>query len=309
MSPLILLGAFILDCLLGETNRYHPLVGFGNIANKIESIANKSSMHHKPALHQWGLRLRGALAWAFIVLPLPALYFWLHQDSLLFWLFDIAIVYLAIGYNSLVKHAAQIAAPLAEGNMTQARHFCGYIVSRDTSALSEHEIARATTESVLENGHDAVIATLVWFCIGGAPLVILHRLANTLDAMWGYKNTRFLHFGWFAARMDDVLGWPTAKISSLLYACQGNIAKALTNGFKQGRQYKSLNGGWAMASGATVLNITLGGTGIYHGKAVESVALGQGPAVQAKDIQRSLDLVRNAALIFIASQFLLLFVA
>ena len=312
-GSLILIAAFILDILLGEPRRYHPLVGFGNLTQKLERILNKKSnnkSNNKGNDKPWRTRLFGILGWSLLTLPLPLGYYLLHQDTLLFWCLDAVIVYSAIGYNSLVKHAKQIAVPLLNGDMQQARHFCSYIVSRDTSNLSEQEIARATTESVLENGHDAVIASLVWFAIGGAPFVILHRLVNTLDAMWGYKNPQFLYFGWCAARMDDLLGWPTAKVSSLLYASQAlwcrhtSIFNALRNGWCQGRQYKSLNGGWAMATGATVLNVSLGGQGIYDGKVVESVTLGQGPQVTTTDIVPSLNLVRNAAIIFIISCFL-----
>jgi len=306
LISLILAAAFILDILLGEPKRYHPLVGFGNLTQKLERLLNNKS-NNKDNDKPWRTRLLGILGWSMLTLPLPLSYFLLHQDTILFWCLDAVIVYSAIGYNSLVKHAKQIAEPLINDDIQQARHFCSYIVSRDTSNLSEQEIARATTESVLENGHDAVIASLVWFAIGGAPLVILHRLVNTLDAMWGYKNPQFIYFGWCAARMDDLLGWPTAKVSSLLYASQAllcrhtSIINALRNGLRQGRQYKSLNGGWAMATGATVLNVSLGGQGIYHGQIVESVTLGQGPQVNTADIVPSLNLVRNAAIIFIFS--------
>jgi len=306
----VLFIAFCLDCLLGETRHFHPLIGFGNLVYKIENNFNKSinqqtSQNTKLMIKQ---RLIGSCAWLVLTLPLPIGYYFLRGEHWAFWLLDAVILYLAIGYRSLVEHAAQIAKPLATGDMQQARHFCGYIVSRDTSQLTDVDISRATTESVLENGHDAVIASLVCYAIGGIPLVILHRLANTLDAMWGYKNPRFLHFGWCAARMDDALGWPTAKISSLLYALQGNVFLALKNAYQQGRQYKSLNGGWCMASGATALSFSIGGRGIYHGKEIETVTLGQGPQVQSKDINRSLKLVRNAALIFIVITFIASFI-
>lgn len=296
----VLFVAFCLDNVLGETRRFHPLIGFGNLVYKLEKVLNHSNnQDNNSTITNTKQRLIGTCAWLMLTLPLPICYYFLRGEHWSFWLLDAFMLYLAIGYRSLVEHAAQIAKPLAAGDMQQARHFCGYIVSRDTSKLTEADIARATTESVLENGHDAVIASLVWYAIGGIPLVILHRLANTLDAMWGYKNPRFLHFGWCAARMDDLLGWPTAKISSLLYALQGNMFLALKNAYQQGRKYKSLNGGWCMASGATTLNFSIGGRGIYHGKEIETVTLGQGPQVQSKDITRSLKLVRNAALIFI----------
>lgn len=300
-SALVLIFAYLLDRLLGEPNRFHPLVGFGNLTNRLEQRFNHAHPDRdKTEVSPLAARISGMLCWFALTTPLPLLYYFLHQDSWLFWGLDCLILYAAIGYNSLLKHARQILLPLAAGDINQARHYCSYIVSRNTSELTEQQIARATTESMLENGHDAVIATVVWFAIGGAPLAILHRLANTLDAMWGYKNSRFIYFGWFAARMDDLLGWPTAKITTLLYGCQGNLLSALRNARIQGRQYKSLNGGWVMASGATVLGISIGGRATYDGKVVESVTLGTGPQVTTKDVEPSLTLVGNALLIFIA---------
>jgi adenosylcobinamide-phosphate synthase len=221
---------------------------------------------------------------------------------------DALILYFAVGLKSLKLHALQILKPLEENDLATARHFCGYLVSRKTDNLSEQDVSRATVESVLENGHDAAIASFFWFIIGGAPLVILHRLANTLDAMWGYKNKRFIHFGWCAARMDDLLGWPSAKISALLYAFQTNLSltktiNSLKNGYQQSQQYKSLNGGWVMATGASVLNFKLGGSAIYHGKEVISVTLGCGNTLVNNDILRSINLVNKAVITLIVVSF------
>ena len=301
-SAIVLIIACLRDKILGEPKKFHPLVGFGNFTNWLEQRLNRAHQDHNNINEHSPLmtRLLGLLGWVALTTPLPLLYYFLYQDNWVFWLLDCLILYAAIGYNSLLKHARQILQPLLAGDINQARHYCSYIVSRNTSELTEQQIARATTESMLENGHDAVIATVVWFAIGGAPLVILHRLANTLDAMWGYKNSRFIYFGWFAARMDDVLGWPTAKITALLYACQGQLRPALTNAKQQGRQYKSLNGGWVMAAGATVLGIKLGGSASYHGKTITSVTLGAGQPVNTKDVEPSLTLVGNALIIFVA---------
>jgi len=306
LSSIILLLAFILDFLLGELRKFHPLVGFGFLASSLEARLNHKDKQSKQTIcsTKFRTRLLGMFCWLILVIPLPLFYFFLHQNSWLFYCLDIVIVYFAIGNNSLGVHANQILVPLMNKDIDKARHYCSYIVSRNTDTLSEQEIARATTESVLENGHDAVIASLVWFVIGGAPMVLVHRLANTLDAMWGYKNPRFIDFGWFAARIDDLLGWPSAKVTSILYALQGCFLAALKNGFMQGRRYKSLNGGWVMATGATVLNIKLGGVANYHGQQLKSVDLGCGKSVSRFSIAPSLRLVRNAALIFISFYFL-----
>ncbi len=298
ITSLILFTALLLDLILGETKRFHPLVGFGYLANKIEAYVNRPTHSKKTAI---GLKLLGALCCLVLVLPLPIGYYILHENSWPYWCLDAVILYLALAYNSLVLHAKQILIPLQKNDLPSARHFCSYLVSRDTRKLNQQAIARATTESVLENGHDAVIASLVWFTLGGIPAVILHRLVNTLDAMWGYRNSRFVHFGYFSAKFDDLLGWPSAKITSLLYSCQGDFLLAMKNAYQQGRQYKSLNGGWVMAAGATVLKISLGGQASYHGKTIQSVTLGVGPSVNTHAIATSLTLVRNAAIIFIIS--------
>ena len=299
---IVLVLALTLDFIVGEVNRFHPLVGFGNVAGVIEQKLNLSN------ISAGAQKSTGVLAWLLLVLPLPMLY-WLAQETLQLWLLDAVVLYFAIGNNSLKTHALQVLEPLQRNDLEQARHFCSYLVSRDTSELNEHQISRAVTESVLENGHDAVVASLFWYCAGGAPLVIAHRLANTLDAMWGYKTQRFINFGWCSARADDLLGWPSAKVTALLFAVQSKQpVKCLTNAYIQAKQYKSFNGGWAMASGATALNICLGGQAIYFGRKVESVTLGQGDEVQAKHIKQSVELVSRAALLFVVSISVLLFI-
>lgn len=300
-----LLCGYLLDALLGEPKRLHPLVGFGKCAYLLEKYLNKG--HEK-------LRFcLGCIAWVLLVLPLP-IALWLlipKQEISLFSsvLLDSLIIYWAIGHNSLRKHGLQIYHALLLNDISLARKYCGYIVSRETDSLSEYDISRATTESMLENGHDAVIATLVWYIIGGAPLVIIHRLANTLDAMWGYRNTRFNYFGRFSARADDILGFISAKITALLFAIQGLfIGKFLTIWQLAARQaihYKSYNGGWVMSAGATLMNVKLGGQSTYHGNKINSPTLGCGKEVNREHIKLSLQKVNYAALLLIMLTFII----
>ena len=302
----VLLFALLLDRVVGEVKCYHPLVGFGRVANRLERWLNISTGNNPKR----GSYTRGALAWGLMVLPVPlVLYFangvWVLQWPTLLRLgLDVLIVYFALGLQSLKLHGLQVYKPLNRGDLDSARHFTGYLVSRETSKLSAQDMSRATVESMLENGHDAVIATLFWFVVGGAPAVILHRLVNTLDAMWGYKNTRFHAFGWLAARSDDLLGFLPAKVCTLLYACQGGFFKAIKNAFRQGGIYKSHNGGWVMAAGATSMKIKLGGPAVYHGELVLSPALGDGRWVSYEDIPRSLLWVQRASFLFVGVVFL-----
>lgn len=305
--------ALLADKVFGEAKRFHYLVGFGWLANKLEAKLNTSSSLsiQSPFKSSLKNKLLGTFAWCLLVLPLPLIYWYCFNDLIWYWqiCLDATVLYLAIGLNSLYQHAMQIYQPLKSGDLEQARHFTGYIVSRETQELSEQEMSRATVESMLENGHDSVIASMIYYVIGGAPLVILHRLANTLDAMWGYKNSRFNDFGYASARLDDLLGFISGKCCTLLYAIQGlkhgRVFESLINAYRQGNKYKSHNGGWVMAAGATVMAIKLGGSALYHGKKINSVALGLTKDVddnQAKvtDIPLSLTLVTRASLLLLS---------
>ncbi len=297
----VLLCALLLDRGIGEVRRYHPLVGFGYCANRLERWLNAPSVNGRA----WRVYGKGVLAWALLVLPLPVALYCAYREWGAQWPvflrlgLDVIIVYFALGLQSLKQHGLQVYRPLQKGDLVAARHFTGYLVSRDTAALTPDSMSRATVESMLENGHDAVIATLFWFVVGGAPAVVLHRLANTLDAMWGYKTPRYDYFGWAAARCDDALGFISAKVCALLYASQRHFWRAMINAFRQSQRYKSHNGGWVMAAGATTLNIKLGGRSLYQGKAVLSPVLGQGDEVTVADIPRSLQRVDRASAVFV----------
>lgn len=297
---LTLVLALLVDHILGEPKKFHQLVGFGHLANKIELWLNRPV--NQNGSFSITNAILGTLAWCLLVFPFCYLSYVLLPllPTSVQLIVEVIFLYLALGLNSLHRHAMQVFKPLKQGDFTTARHYTGYLVSRDTRDLTANDMSRATVESMLENGHDAVIASMVYYLIGGIPLVILHRLANTLDAMWGYKNTRFNSFGFFAARADDILGFISGKVCTLLYALQQPFTQALKNAYQQGNQYKSHNGGWVMAAGATVLKRSLGGNASYHGKTVNSPTLGvdlnSTSSILPTDIPRSITLVRRAAI-------------
>lgn len=294
---LTLIGALLIDHFVGEATRFHPLVYFGNFVTFIEKKYNKGA--DKSRL------IKGAIAWCFLVLPVPLFFYWLitFLPFYLIFIINVYVVYWAVALNSLDQHGMQIYDALKANDLAQAQHYCGYIVSRETSELDEKAICRATTESMLENGHDGVTATLIYFVIGGAPLVIAHRLSNTLDAMWGYRTERFNYFGKISARMDDLFSFLSGKITVLLFTCIGLFNRtalaSLRNAHCQSQHYKSHNGGWVMAAGATCINVCLGGTARYAGKIIESPQLGEGESVQSKHIKASLILVKQAVFLWL----------
>ncbi len=289
--------AFLLDYFLGEPKRLHPLVGFGWCADKLEETLNRQQNN---VLYS---RLAGALALALAVLPIlfAAIYFRSMLITPLGLLFDIVIVALAVGNNSLREHSINVAMPLLKGDLEAARKAVAMIVSRDTQELDQNQISKATIESILENGSDAIFAAVFWYLVAGLPGVILYRLVNTLDAMWGYKTQRYLYFGWFAARFDDVLNVIPARLTALSYALAGNYKLAIQCWRTQGNQWYSINAGPVMAAGAGALQVKLGGDSVYHGQLKSRSLLGCGQEAKADDINRALDLVLKSIWIWLVA--------
>jgi len=280
---LSVIAALLLDALLGEPKRAHPLVAFGRLADRLEQHFNGAAGR--------GWRSHGVTAWCLAVLPLTLLAWLLSLLPGIGWLVEIVLLYLALGLRSLGEHALPVAQALWRHDLPEARRRVACIVSRDTSQLDEEGVARAATESVLENGSDAVFAALFWFIVAGAPGVVLYRLSNTLDAMWGYRNARFERFGWAAARIDDLLNYVPARLVALTYASLGRTRRALRCWRTQAPLWDSPNAGPVMASGAGALGVVLGGSAIYHGEVHARPELGRGQAPQARHIEHALDLV------------------
>ena len=279
--------AILFDCLLGEPRRLHPLVGFGRIAQRIQSSFHKA----KSPRAQF---ISGVLAWSIVVLPPVALLTTLPNNLL----FESVVLYFCIAPRSLREHAEQVLKPLIHCDIVGARTALGQIVSRDTGELNKSDIRKGAIESVLENGSDGVFAPIFWFVVLGAPGALLYRLSNTLDAMWGYKTTQWQHFGCFAARIDDVLNWLPARLVALSYALLGKRSLAFQAWREQAHLCASPNAGPVMTAGAGALSITLGGEARYHGKTVHKPEIGYGPAPENNDVERAMALVQKTLMLW-----------
>ena len=304
MSALLAVAAVLLDAALGEPRRGHPLVGFGRWAQWLERSLNPMAGAHA----SFALRLRGVVAVVLTVGPwvlLVGLAVVTAGDSgapgvrYLGYAVSIVALYFALGNQSLREHALSVHQALSEGDLRRARTTVGFIVSRDTGQMDARAVAAAAVESVLENGNDAVFGALFWFLVAGAPGVLLYRLANTLDAMWGYRTPRFLYFGWAAARFDDALNFVPARLTALTYALIGHTGSALRCWRRQAGAWESPNAGPVMASGAGALGVALGGGAYYHGQWEERPALGTGLPPDAASIPAALRLVRGGVLLWL----------
>jgi len=293
---IVSIAAVLLDHLVGEPRRWHPLVGFGNLVVRMERLLNRRP--DQPARSFWA----GWLGVLILCVPLVGLALaaelWLEGWPLL--VVQTSGVALAVSLRGLAEHGRAVGEPLARGDMDEARRRVGYIVSRDAAALDEQGVAAAASESMLENGADAVFASLFWFLVAGLPGVVLHRLVNTLDAMWGYRNARFQYFGRCAARLDDLMNWIPARLTALTYALLGNTRLALRCWRRQAPAWDSPNAGPVMAAGAGALEVILGGPAPYASGVKQRPVLGDGGQPGPGTVEQAIRLVqRGVALWFI----------
>lgn len=296
IAPSIAIVAVALDFIFGEPRRYHPLVGFGWLANQLEAWLNPTNNQNK-ALQ----RLIGALALVLLLSPFIWLAYWVcnisFSNNAISLIANTLLLYFAIGHKSLHDHARAVSHALNNNDEALAKTAASYMVSRDSAAI---EPIPATVESILENGNDGVFGALFWFFIAGGAGALAFRLANTMDAMWGYKTSRFYYFGWAAARLDDVLDYIPARLCAVSYAIVGNTKLALNCWKTQASTWDSPNAGPVMSAGAGALNVLLGGPACYFGEWHQRPILGTGEPPIADDIERALALVRHSVYLWLA---------
>ncbi len=290
-APLwVWLGALLLDRILAEP-RFHPLTAFGDIATRLELAANRGSR-----------KFRGLLSVA-VLLTIPGFVVWYFESLIeIGWLravFDIGILWLAIGWHGMKQHARAVATPLMKGDLPSARSKLALIVSRDTGEMDATQVVGSTLESTIENGNDCLFASLFWYAVAGPAAVVIHRLSNTLDAMWGYKTDRYLEFGYAAARLDDVLGWAPARLTAVAYGLSGSFYDAWKSYRAIAGKHKSVNAGMVMASGAGALQVQFGGAVSYNGVNENKPLLGVGRSVEVVDIDNAIKLIHRSVAVWI----------
>ncbi|TWJ17998.1 adenosylcobinamide-phosphate synthase CbiB [Geobacter argillaceus] len=185
----------------------------------------------------------------------------------------------ALAARSLHRESGLVAAAVERGDLPEARRYLSYIVGRDTADLDEPEIWRATVETVAENSSDGVIAPLFFLLLGGPPLALAYKAINTLDSMVGYKNDRYLRFGWASARCDDLANYLPARLTGLLMVlvaplCGYSSRNSWRIMARDGRNHASPNSGVPEAATAGALGVQLGGTNSYFGRPVVKPTIG-----------------------------------
>jgi adenosylcobinamide-phosphate synthase len=278
VSRLALLGGYAADLALGDPARWHPVAGFGRLTASVERIAYAPS------------RARGG-AFAIALVGLAGLVgHGLRRLSPT--VGSLGLVWAALGGRSLAQEADRVAAAVEAGDLAAARAALPVLAGRDPQGLDAGGICRAVVESVAENTGDAVVGALFWGSVAGPAGVSAYRAANTLDAMVGHPDERYAEFGWAAARMDDLLSWPGARLGALLAVALspvvgGSPTAAWRAIRRDGWRHPSPNAGLLEAAFAGALGVRLGGPLSYAGRSETRPALGDGLGPDVAAIRRA----------------------
>ncbi len=252
----LLIAAMLLDAALGEPNWLwsrlpHPAVLMGRVVDALDRGLNRGG--HRMA--------RGTVAVTLLVLGTGLLGWALsHLGPVV----EILIAAILLAQRSLVEHVAAVAEALRLST-EKGRELVAWIVSRDTSAMDQPQVARAAIESAAENLSDGVVAPAFWFLIGGLPGLIIYKAVNTADSMIGYRTDRYEAFGKAAARLDDLLNLIPARLTGLIIAGLSRNLRQWPQITADARRHKSPNAGWPEAAMARALHLSLAGPRSYHG--------------------------------------------
>ena len=286
---LVLVLSLLLDQLGEPPSRIHPVVGMGRYLTSLKrrNRVNAWVVRQGATYLMLGCLVVTALAWllGYLFSLLPS---WLE-------LFLLAVTLKPLfSFRALLRAGDEVKQALRRGNLPQARRrLSWHLVSRDTTDLSESEVAGAAVESLAENLSDSVVAPLFYFALLGLPGAALYRFVNTADAVLGYRTQELEYFGKPAARLDDALNFIPARFTAaLLYIVLALSDKRPHKGLNAalGAELPSPNAGWTMGMVAGGLDLQLAKRGVYMLNAG-----GEAPGVQ--DIVETQRLLVGAALL------------
>jgi len=258
----------LMDLLLGDPRWLpHPIRGMGLLIKALERFLRRIPFE----------KVSGCiLVCAVLLTVVSAVTITLYWGGFLvaaYWIFS------CLAVRNLDQESNKVIAALREGDLHRARTLVGYLVGRDTDHLSDKDVTRAVFETVAENMSDAIVAPLFYLAILGVPGMVAYKAVNTMDSMVGYKNDRYLRFGWAAARLDDVANYIPARITAGLIVLMAALVRlrwrgAITVVLRDAHLQPSPNAGYPEAALAGALGVRLGGLNYYFGHPVQKPFLG-----------------------------------
>ncbi|BCJ44846.1 cobalamin biosynthesis protein CobD [Actinoplanes ianthinogenes] len=279
-----LIAGYLLDAVLGDPRRFHPVAGFGTAAAALERRVYQPRRRAGAVFTAVavGVPVLAGLAAGRATRNVPVARFALTA----------AATWTVLGGRTLRKESRVMARHLEAGDLAAARGRLNHLCGRDPSALDEPELARATVESVAENTSDAVVAPLFWGAVLGPAGLLGYRAANTLDAMVGHRSVRYARFGTASARLDDVLNLVPSRITGMLTIVvspvgRGSPRETLRVWRRDRGDHPSPNAGQCEAAMAGALGVRLGGRNVYFGRSETRPFLGDGPKPGAVHLRRA----------------------
>ena len=302
-------AGFLLDQLFGDPYFLpHPIRGIGWLIEKTEKTLRAGNQQGNPTEREGAERRQGKLLVVIVLLftgMLSALILFgayaMHPG--LGVVIEAVMTYQILAARCLQVESSKVWKQLNAGSLEEARKAVSMIVGRDTEHLTEEGVAKAAIETVAENTSDGVIAPMLYTALGGPVLGFLYKAVNTMDSMVGYKNEKYLHFGRFAAKMDDVWNYIPSRISALLMIASAWIfrmdyKRAWAVWKRDRRKHASPNSAQTEAVCAGALQVQLAGDAYYFGKLYPKETIGDDVRpIEPEDILRAGNLMDGTALL------------
>lgn len=290
---------FILDLLIGDPNNpFHPVRGIGLLVSKLETIFRK--------LLKNSLKIAGLIVWMITIILTFAItygiiFVCMKINKYLGIIVQGIIIYFCISAKGLVVEGYKVIKYLNEGNIEKSRKQLSYIVGRDTESLDSKGITRAVIETIAENMSDGVIAPILFAGVFGAAGSMAYKAVNTMDSMFGYKNEKYIKFGYFPAKLDDLFNYIPARVTGILIIISSFFLKRdYKNSFKIYKRdrynHTSPNSAHPEAAMAGALDIQLGGANYYFGKIVEKPVIGDKiKEIEINDVKKTAEILYLSA--------------
>ena len=287
--------AYVLDLIFGDPqNVIHPVQVIGKIISTGEKILLRKKYKF----------LAGAVLNIFTVSITYTLMYLISKSvkiSVFFMIIEIYLMYTIFSINSLAREGNRVYRIMKEGDIEKARKDLSYLVSRDTEMMDEKMIIRSTMETISENTVDGIVAPMFYMFLGGMPLAMAYKAINTLDSMVGYKNEKYMEFGKFSAKVDDVANFIPARITGILIVLASMILgydykNSLKIFLRDRKNHSSPNSAHSEASVAGALGVQFGGKVSYFGKEIDKPTIGD----KTKEFELE-DIRKNIRIMYVTS--------
>lgn len=319
ISPIVLLlAALAIDAAIGDPPFLwrripHPITIIGKMIAFLERSLNRPSFSSSRKRIMGAIATLGLTGGAVLVGVLVSE---IRLHVRWGWVLEIALIWALLAQKSLYLHVRDVAVALEGDDLGQSRIEIAKIVGRDPERLNQPGIARAAIESLFENFSDAVVAPVFWYVLFGAPGILALKTVNTLDSMIGRKNSRYLDFGRWAARLDDIMMLVPARLSGLLLTIAArftsgcNAKEAFRIMMRDHGHHASPNSGWPEAAGAGALGLALAGPRHYKDHDAIEPWIGDGrSSADFRDVGRALSLMAKSCLLLFTLIFALFFLS